>query len=284
MDRCEPGTTGRPGSGRRRGVGPCALAIALSSVVLALQSPFVTPHEVLAARSVASPSLAAQSCAWPWVVGVQNYNVAFPDSAEFYYSQPLVAGASARVTITGTYPDARYFALQVYTPYGNPFSADGVGPSLPDYRIAPEKGSINPWQHRAAPGGRYAVTIAAQPEPGESNVLPMPPGTSVQHPGYLLYRVYLPAGGTASHLTLPTITLTQGATSRALPTCRTHSQIPPPEKAPAGTVPTAAATAPPPPGAFYKPNFQGGAPNADTAFVWAYSERTIAALIAWHRP
>jgi hypothetical protein len=80
-----------------------------------------------------------------------------------------------------------YASVQVYTP-------GGVGASLPDYLIAPQPGSLNPWQQQAAPGGRFTVTIRSDPAPGQANTLPMAAGTTSQHTGYLIYRVYLPAG------------------------------------------------------------------------------------------
>jgi len=231
----------------------------------------------LSACSSSSPkpgaaSTSAQPCAWPWVGGVQNYNLAFPDSAAYYWAQPIAAGPSTSITVFGTYPSARYFSLSVYTPSGDPFSQSGVTSSLPDYRIDPSAGSSNPWQHRAAPGGHFEVAIRSDVAPGHANVLPLPPGTSALHPGYLVYRVYLPAGGTGSHLTPPAITLREGSANHTLPVCRTRTPAPAPEKAPGGQGATGQSGVPPP-DAFYKPNFQNGVANADTAYVWAYVVR-----------
>ena len=36
-----------------------------------------------------------------------------------------------RITVSGSYPDARYFSLSVYAPYGAPFSQNCVTSSLP---------------------------------------------------------------------------------------------------------------------------------------------------------
>jgi hypothetical protein len=220
-------------------------------------------------------SLLAEPCAWPWVGGVQNYNLAFPDSAAYYWAQPIVAGPSTSITVVGTYPNARYFSLSVYTPYGDPFSRSGVTSSLPDYRIEPSAGSVNPWQHRADPGGHFEAVIRSDVAPSHSNVLPLPPGTSALHPGYLVYRVYLPAGGTGSHITPPTITLRQDSANHTLSACRTHTPPPAPEKAPGGRGATGRSGVPPP-RAFYKPDFQNGVANADTAYVWAYIVRPAA--------
>ena len=115
--------------------------------------------------------------------------------------------------MSGVFPDARYASIQVYTP-------SGVGASLPGYRIAPQPGGLNPWQQRAAPGGRFTVTIRPDPAPGQPNTLPMPEGTTSRHTGYLVYRVYLPAGSASSGVPLPVLTVEQGGAPRTLPACR----------------------------------------------------------------
>ena len=115
------------------------------------------------------PSQGAQNCAWPSMFSVQSANTAFPDSAAFYWGQPLVADQHTTIQIEGQFPDARYASLSVYTPYGNPFTTNGVSSSLPDYRIRPQPGSQNPWQQSAPPGGRFDVTISLRrdTEPGQ---------------------------------------------------------------------------------------------------------------------
>ena len=58
----------------------------------------------------------------------------------------VVASAGTRIVLSGRFPDARYASVDVYTP-------GGVGASLPDYRIAPQPGSVIPgsgWPHPAA--------------------------------------------------------------------------------------------------------------------------------------
>jgi hypothetical protein len=148
--------------------------------------------------------------------------------------------------------------------------------SLTDYEIAPKPGSVNPWRHRASPGGQYEVTVQSTATPGQSNVLPLPADTSGEHPGYLIYRVYLPASGNFSGAAPPKITLTQGRASRTLPACRTHSPIALPPRAPGAGAPTSrtsASTAPPPPGAFYgmrAADYIAGLPDANTAYATAY--------------
>jgi hypothetical protein len=258
---------------RRRGTDALRVAaVALGCVVgLASCGSSSSSTSALSASRLVQPS-----CAWPSVVGVQTFNKGVPDPMAHYWDQPIVTGASTRIAISGTYPDARYFTLSVYTPYGAPVTRDGLGSSLTDYQVAPEPGSVNPWQHRASAGGRYQVTVKPTATPGQANVLPLPAGTSGAHPGYLIYRVYVPASGSFSSVRPPTITLTQGKVSHTLPACRTHSPIALPPRAPATTAstsPTSAATAPPPPGAFYgmpATEYIAGLADANTAYAEAY--------------
>ena len=115
-----------------------------------------------ATRASSASRLGQPSCAWPSLVGVQTFNKGVPDPMAHYWNQPIVTGSSTRITISGTYPDARYFTLTVYSPNGIPVTRHGLGSSLTDYQVAPEPGSVNPWQHRASPGGRYQVTVRFQ--------------------------------------------------------------------------------------------------------------------------
>ena len=212
------------------------------------------------------------SCAWPDRLSAQADNTAFPDAAEEYFWQPIVASAGTRIVLSGLFPDARYASIQVYTP-------SGVGASLPDYRIAPQPDSLNPWQQQAAPGGRFTVTIRSDPAPGQANTLPMPAGTTSQHTGYLVYRVYLPAGGAPSDVPLPVLTVEQGGAARTLPACPSRNA---PVRFPAvsgsaGAGGSGAAAPPPPQLEFFKPpqsTFNnGGLANADTSYVLAYLPR-----------
>jgi hypothetical protein len=216
-------------------------------------------------------------CAWPGRLSAQADNTAFPDAAEAIFWQPIVASAGTRIVLSGRFPDARYASVQVYTP-------GGAGATLPDYRIAPQPGSLNPWQRKAAPGGRFRVTIRSDPAPGQANTLPMPVGTTSQHPGYLAYRVYLPAGGAPSDVPLPALTAEQGGAARVLPACSGRNA---PLRFPAvsgsrgagGSGAGGSGGAEPPVRQlqFFKPpqsTFNnGGLANADTSYVLAYLAR-----------
>ncbi len=263
---------GRHRPGRVAGVTGVAvgLGVALAACTAA------RPSSSAAAGGSQPTVLPGMSCAWPDRLSAQTDNIAFPDAAEAYFWQPIVASAGTRIVLSGLFPDVRYASIQVYTP-------SGVGASLPDYRIAPQPGSLNPWQQHAAPGGRFTVTIAPDPAPGQVNTLPLPVGTTSQHTGYLAYRVYLPAGGAPSDVPLPVLMVEQGGTARTLPACPSRN-APVHFPAVSGSAASAAgaggsgAAAPPPPQLeFFKPpqsTFNnGGLANADTSYVLAYLAR-----------
>jgi hypothetical protein len=264
------------GPGRCRGqrrlgwvAGVTGFAVALG---LALSGCTSTASSSSAVAASSRPhTTSAQSCAWPTAIGVQEDNLALDaDTGARYWIEPIVASGDTRIVISGRYPDARYASLSVYLPDGRSFTSNGIASSLPDYRIAPQSGSVNPWQRRAAPGGRFTVTIRADTSPGQVNTLPLPSGTTSQHPGYLFYRVYLPAGG----VPLPVLTVQQGDSSRTLPACQRSGSRLPVAAGPPGTILTGpGSTGTPPPLEFFMPPKGELFPNADTAYVIAYFSR-----------
>jgi hypothetical protein len=254
--------------------GVVALAMALAACSSAQSSGSAAAEGTAAGGTAVGGSrpvisVPGMSCAWPTELSAQTDNVAFPDAAEEIFGQPIVASAGTRIVLAGRFPDARYVSVQVYTP-------DGVGASLTDYRIAPQPGNLNPWQRQGPPGGRFTVTLRSDSAPGQPNTLPLPVGTTSQHTGYLVYRVYLPAGG-ASAVPVPVLTVDQGGVSRMLPAC--------PSRNAAVTFPavsgSGSSTAPPPELEFFKPaqsTFNnGGLANVDTSYLLAYLARPPAA-------
>ena len=258
---------GRRRAGRAAGIfgGAVAFAMALSACTSA------QPSSTALAGGSRTVILPGMSCGWPAVLSVQTDNTAFPDAAAVYWVQPIVAPAGTRIVLSGRFPDARYASIDVYTP-------GGVGTSLPDYRIVPQPGSVNPWQQQAAPGGRFTVTIGPGPAPGQADTLPLPAGTTSRHPGYLIYRVYLPAGGASPAVPVPVLTVEQGHAARTLPACRNHNAavpVPVTSRSAVSAAGGSGAAAPAPPQLeFYKPaqsTFNNaGLANVDTAYVLAY--------------
>jgi hypothetical protein len=249
------------------------VAVALALALAACSSATSSGSAAAGGAQSAIP-VPGTSCAWPTENVASSDNTAFPDAAEEYFGQPIVAPAGARIVLAGRFPDARYVSVQVYTP-------GGAGASLTDYRIAPSPGSLNPWQRPGPPGGRFTVTIRSDPAPGQANTLPLPAGTTSGHPGYLVYRVYLPAGG-GSAVPVPVLTVEEGGAARVLPACPSHS-APVTFPAVSGSAPAATGAATPPPRQleFFKPaqsTFNnGGLANVDTSYLLAYLARPPAA-------
>jgi hypothetical protein len=278
-------------AGRRRrlalAVGASAIALALGVAVCAPAASSDSADSLTAATSTstatstATATAGAQSCAWPTQITIQTSDVGGPDSAASYWLQPIVADANTRFIIAGKYPDARYASLAVYTPSGSAFTSNGVSDSLTDYQIAPDPGSRNPWRQYAAPGGRFTVSIRSDVSPRQHNTLPMPPGTTMQHPGYLLLRVYGAAGGDFSRVPLPTVIVQQGRTTRPLFPCREHNApVPPPVTSPTPSASATGTPAPTPPQLeFFRPSdalVDSGLPNVDTGYAMAYLLRPSA--------
>lgn len=268
----------RPWSCRDRGrrrpgrvAGLIGMAVGLAMALAACTS--AQPSSTAPAGGSQTVILPGMSCAWPDVLSAQTDNTGFPDAAAEYFGQPIVASPDTRIVLSGRFPDARYVSVAVYTPAG-------VGASLPDYRIAPQPGSLNPWRQQAPPGGRFTVTIRPDPAPGQANTLPLPAGTTSQHPGYLIYRVYLPAGGNSSQVPFPVLTVEQGGAARSLPACGSHNApvhfpaVSGSAASTAGAGGSGTAAPPPPQLEFYKPaqsTFNNaGLANVDTSYVLAY--------------
>jgi len=194
----------------RRGAALCWVLIVVASVA--------TSVSVASAGTIAST--AAPTCAWQERVSADTRNVFLPDSAATYWVQRFEVRRDLRITLSGQYPDARYASFNVYDGSRGSFSSNGVSSAIADHRIAADPGSVNPWQQSAAPGGRFTVTLRMDVSPSQGNTLPLAPADAAEGgTGYLIYRVYLPAGGDPSTVVLPTVTLHQGGASQTLPQC-----------------------------------------------------------------
>ena len=201
------------------------------------------------------------------------------DSSAAYWIDSFAVSPGLQIVLSGTFADARYASFQVYTSTGAPFTRNGVASALTDYQIAPDQGSVNPWQQPAAPGGRYTITLREDAAPGQVNTIPLAPAGTTSGQGLLVYRVYLPAGGDSSKVALPTLTLEQGGGSEQLAPCTTfYSPLTAP-RASSNPAPTTTPTAAPSPSAtesavgplqFFKATIETLAPNVDTDYVLAY--------------
>ncbi|MFC3382028.1 hypothetical protein [Couchioplanes azureus] len=159
-------------------------------------------------------------CAWPQEVGAQASNVALPDSNARYWVMPFEVYKDRRITVTGAFPDTRYASFTVYDGFQGVFTSNGVSSARADHEITPDPGSVNPWQQPAVAGGAYTLQIRMDVAPDQVNALPLAPaGTPGGALGFLVYRIYLPTGGTSSPVVLPTLTVTDGGRTRTLPPC-----------------------------------------------------------------
>jgi hypothetical protein len=132
-------------------------------------APTAIPAQAAVSAKAAQPAV---SCAWGEAT-VATGNQGAPDSAAAYWLTPFTARDGMRIVLSGQYPDARYASLEVTKPGGGLFTVDGVSSELTDYRIAPDPGSVNPWQRQSRAGGRFTVTVQSDVAPGQANTLPL---------------------------------------------------------------------------------------------------------------
>ncbi|GII78400.1 hypothetical protein Sru01_33820 [Sphaerisporangium rufum] len=178
------------------------------------------PAVLLAAPQPVAAAAATPDCAWGVFASADTLNVYYPDTAAAYWVQPYTVADDLTIKLSGTYPDSRYMSFNVYKEGGGSFSVNGVGSSLPDHLVLPDAGSTNPWREPAEPGGRYTVTVRPDVAPGQANVLPLAPaGTPAGSKGYIVMRVYLPAGGDFSAVELPSIVYERGGVAQPVPPC-----------------------------------------------------------------
>ena len=255
-----------------------AVGLAALALVAGCSPATATPGAPASVSPTGSGQTGTQGCAWPREVQAASTNYLVVDTGAAYWLEPFQIAPGLRITISGTYPDARYMSLAVYTqPNSSPFTVNGISSSLADYQIAPDEGSVNPWQEPAAAGGHYTVTLREDVAPGQVNTMPIAPAGTTSGQGLLVYRLYLPAGGDFSTVVPPTVALEQGGRSETLAPCPTPNS---PANAPqsSSAAPAAEPTATPAPSAtaqpgqlqFFRAAIESLGPNADTPYVLAY--------------
>jgi hypothetical protein len=229
---------------------------------------------VLAASTAvmtATPAVAADptnpfptDCAWAGEVSPTASNVYYPDAGATYWVTAYDVDAGDTIEVDGTYPDARYASLVTYPNSGGYFTTDsGVDSWLTDYQIKPDKGSENPFTKQgkgAEPGGDFTVEVKQDVGKHEKNALPMAPDLSTQgETGYLVYRVYEPAGGDYGAVDLPELTIHHDdGTSTALDECSEPVEL---GQVPPDTVPPSDATQ------FARQPLAGAFPNPDNSYL-----------------
>jgi hypothetical protein len=187
-------------------------------------------------------------CGWPVESTPSLANEEGPDPNATYWTTPFENNGTVRsLTIKGTYPTARFMSFVAYNYLGDDFTAttDGktVESAIADYKIAPDPGSVNPWQVNSVPTGKstnFTVRLRRGVTPGlqqRLNEIPLvdpnhPEPTTVQPAlapedvGFLTMRTYIPSGGNKT-VKLPTVIVNhvverhgkRRIAHTALPTC-----------------------------------------------------------------
>jgi hypothetical protein len=160
------------------------LLAALLGVMLAIGALLV--HGPVPARAEGP----AAACSWAGESDQRDVNIGAPDLDAYYWLSPIPVTSGTKVVISGQYPRARYFSLTTYNLATLPTG------SLYDQQIAPDPGSVNPFQGPARAGAAesYHVQLVfsdAPAHPAANTLYAGAPGTS--NPVALLeLRVYVP--------------------------------------------------------------------------------------------
>jgi hypothetical protein len=254
---------------------PKTLLYRLGGLAVVTMAALGIPLSGCAPSAGAAPATPS-SCAWPVEATAATLDIAAlnrgtPDSGAAYWIMPFTVQNGLRIVVSGRYPDSRYASFEVYKPGGGMFRTNGVSSVLTDYRIKPNPGSVNPWQRPVSARGKFTVTLRADVAPGEANTLPLAPAGITTGTGLLIYRIYLPAAGNASHVRLPALTLERSGVSKQLPLCAAKNvNLPAPSS---GTQAKPGAPSPPDSSIqFARPTPESGSgagTNADTGYLVA---------------
>lgn len=167
-------------------------------------------------------------------------NIAYPDSATFYWAAVFTMPPGSTMHFEGRFPRARYMSFISYDEKGRPIE------SVADYLIAPAKGAINPFLSGAERLGEqrdYRLSVIdANPPPNQPVGMNLMGQTRerLHAPHYgnapgqqvILYRIYAADRGTDETgnggLPEPVLTLADGRVLRgaaACPALRTRQQL-----------------------------------------------------------
>jgi hypothetical protein len=150
---------------------------------------------------------ATAPCAWPLeITGSGPTNVFYPDTNATYWVMPVDTSAWQSLTATGRYTDSRFFSFTTYYNLSHP--SPKVVDNIIDADIAPDRGSVNPFQHPfVIPGlGRdYTITFDGNSS-GTGNHVQW----AADQATYIVYRIYIPDRGLGrkAGARLPALTLT----------------------------------------------------------------------------
>ncbi|GGK73309.1 hypothetical protein GCM10012284_03990 [Mangrovihabitans endophyticus] len=198
-----------------------ALLAAFGAGLVAAGMVSATPAQAAPVPAELAPPL----CAWGAQVSADGLNILYPDDSASYWILPYRVRRNLSIVLSGSFPDSRFASVSVYQANGDVVAGDGASSTLTDFQITPDAGSVNPWQQPAPSGGAFTVTLSAgSAAPGAANALPLAAeGAPDGALGFVIYRVYRPAGGPAA-VPLPAVTFHWGAGTVRIPTCAQHDQ------------------------------------------------------------
>jgi hypothetical protein len=207
-------------------------AAAALCLALAYESGAIggSPARTNGRPAAASAGPLLPGCAWPVESTAQTANA--PDPFTAYWLTPFPASAGQSMTITGGFPVSRFMSFAVYNDSFQLFTNVVRGRSVPSdlsgYQIKPDRGTTNPWRTgRVRRGQRFTIRLlpaATAAQQHSENAIPtidqQPPviPSGPQGVDYVIFRVYLPAGGDAA-VQLPAITVTRDGRTVTMPRC-----------------------------------------------------------------
>jgi hypothetical protein len=187
-----------------------------------------------AATSGKDPIPGPRSCFWARgpASGDPYINIAYPDSATFYWAAVFTLPPNAKLTLEGKFPHSRYMSFISYDEAGQPVE------SVADYLIKPRPGSINPYlvgADRQAGQRDYALDIV-DAHPGadtrsgmnlvgeQRDKLNTPKYGKAPGQQAILYRIYVRDKNTDetgdTGLPVPVLTLADGTVLRGAASCQ----------------------------------------------------------------
>lgn len=180
------------------------------------------------------PTPGPRSCFWARgpVSGDPYINIAYPDTATFYWAAVFTIPAGAKLRIEGRFPHSRYMSFISYDEAGRPIE------SVADYLIKPGAGATNPFlpnADRSVAQRDYSLEVVdARPPAGQPVGMNLAGTTRdrLHTPKYglspgqqtILYRIYANDRGQdetgGAGLPEPVLTLADGKVLRGIQACQ----------------------------------------------------------------
>lgn len=217
-----------------RGVAALTLSLAAYSNALAWDQAKAVEASLKAVAEGKDPIPGPRSCFWSRgpASGDPYINIAYPDSATFYWAATFTVPEGAKLAIEGSFPHSRYMSLISYDETGRPIE------SVADYLIKPKQGSTNPFligADRTTLAREFRLEVAdGRPDVNQKTGMNLVGETrdTLHAPKYgtlpgqqvILYRIYVPDNGAdetgGTGLPTPILTLADGKVLKGAQACQ----------------------------------------------------------------